>query len=152
MAAQSVQIREAQRSELHIVRDLVYELAVYEKAPEALVATLEEYENAFDEKLIEVLVAVYSDKIIGIALYYTTFSTWKGKTLYLEDFYVQPEYRAYGVGKLLFDAFLDKARSLGVRQTKWQVLDWNELGLNFYKKYNANIEKNWWNGVLPIKY
>ena len=89
-----------------------------------------------------------SGNIVGITVFYMTFSTWRGKCLYLEDFYVQPSYRKYGIGQKLFDAYLDEAKKRGALQTKWQVLDWNEPALNFYKKNNAVIEKEWWNGKI----
>jgi GNAT superfamily N-acetyltransferase len=85
---------------------------------------------------------------VGMTVFYRTFSTWKGVTLYLEDFYVTPEYRQHGIGQQLFDAFVDTARQMGCRQTKWQVLDWNEPALRFYEKNGAVIEKEWWNGKI----
>lgn len=141
-------IRKAIFGDMQDIYNLVYELAVFEKEPDALTTTVKDYERAFIEKLIDAFVAEEDGKIVGIALFYMTFSTWKGKCLYLEDFYVQPTYRKKGAGQLLFDAFLAEARALGASQTKWQVLDWNEVGLNFYKKNNAIIEKNWWNGKI----
>ncbi|MCE2790023.1 MAG: GNAT family N-acetyltransferase [Saprospiraceae bacterium] len=143
-------IRKATREELHIVRELVYELAVFEKEPDALIATSAEYEQAYDEGLIDVFVACQKDEIIGMALFYSTFSTWKGKTLYLEDFYVKPEIRNMGIGQKLFNAFLHEAKKLGARQAKWQVLDWNTEAQRFYVRNNAVLEKNWWNGKILI--
>ena len=87
-------------------------------------------------------------KIVGIIIYYMTYSTWKGKMLYLEDFVVNQQYRKLGIGQHLFDAFLKEAKDKGARLVKWQVLDWNEPALAFYKKNKAIIEKNWWNGCL----
>ncbi|MFN8338682.1 MAG: GNAT family N-acetyltransferase [Saprospiraceae bacterium] len=141
-------IKKAEKEDIAAIYGLVYELAVFEKEPEALTVTIQEYEAAFEQSLIDAFVAVYDDQIIGIALYYMTFSTWKGKCLYLEDFYVQPSYRKDGLGQKLFDAYLAEAKRLGATMTKWQVLDWNEIGLNFYAKNNAIIEKNWWNGKI----
>lgn len=146
----NIQIRKANVSDMADIYNLVYELAVFEKEPTAMTISVDEYIQAFNEKLIDAFVAVDNQKIIGIALYYMTFSTWKGKCLYLEDFYVQPAFRKDGIGQLLFDAYLTEAKLLGARQTKWQVLDWNEVGLNFYKKNNATIEKNWWNGKIVL--
>jgi GNAT superfamily N-acetyltransferase len=146
----NIQIRKANVADMADIYNLVYELAVFEKEPTAMTISVDEYIQAFNEKLIDAFVAVDNQKIIGIALYYMTFSTWKGKCLYLEDFYVQPAFRKDGIGQLLFDAYLTEAKLLGARQTKWQVLDWNEVGLNFYKKNNATIEKNWWNGKIVL--
>jgi len=83
-----------------------------------------------------------------MTLYYMTFSTWKGKMLYLEDFVIKKGFRRLGIGQLLFDAFLETAREKGCKLTKWQVLDWNETALKFYEKNNAIIEKDWWNGKI----
>jgi GNAT superfamily N-acetyltransferase len=143
-----ITIKKANLKDMSAIYSLVYELAVFEQEPKALNITTKEYEEAFSEKLMDAIVASDGDQIIGIAVFYMTFSTWKGKCLYLEDFYVQPKYRKYGVGQKLFDAFLREAKDRGSKLTKWQVLDWNEIGLNFYEKNNAIIEKNWWNGKI----
>lgn len=144
-------IRKAVREELPAVRQLVYELAVFEKEPEALVASPAEYEQAYDEGLIDVLVACSHTDIVGMALFYSTFSTWKGKTLYLEDFYVKPEFRNLGIGQQLFDAFVQEAKETGARQAKWQVLDWNTEAQRFYVRNQAVLEKNWWNGKILVE-
>lgn len=141
-------IRKATLRDIPFIYGLVHELAVYEKEPDALTIGIKEYTEAFDEGLIDSIVAENEGKIIGITVFYMTFSTWKGKCLYLEDFYIQPEYRRYGLGQKLFDAYLDEAKSRGAKQTKWQVLDWNETALNFYRKNNATIETDWWNGKI----
>lgn len=141
-------IRKATKQDIAAIYNMVYELAVFEKEPEALKIAIKDYEEAFSEKLFDSIVAELDGKIIGIAVFYMTFSTWRGKCLYLEDFYVKPEYRKMGVGQKLFDAYITEAKSKGAKQAKWQVLDWNEVGLNFYSRNNAEIEKNWWNGKL----
>jgi GNAT superfamily N-acetyltransferase len=104
---------------------------------------LEEYNKQFEEQLFDILVAEHNSTIIGMALYYPTFSTWKGKMMYLEDFVVQEAFRKSGVGQLLFDAFLEEAKTQDCKLVKWQVLDWNEPAINFYKKNNATIEDEW---------
>jgi GNAT superfamily N-acetyltransferase len=141
-------IRKADIKDIPAIYGLVYELAVYEKEPEAIKISVNEYLKAFEEGLIDSYVAEYVGKIVGITVFYMTFSTWRGKCLYLEDFYVQPSYRKYGIGQKLFDAYIGEAKSRGALQTKWQVLDWNEPALNFYRKNNAVIEKEWWNGKI----
>jgi GNAT superfamily N-acetyltransferase len=143
-----ITIKKANLQDMSAIFSLVYELAVFEQEPEAINISIKEYEEAFSENLIDAIVATEGDDIIGIAVFYMTFSTWKGKCLYLEDFYVQPKYRKYGVGQKLFDAFLREAKDRGAKLTKWQVLDWNEIGLKFYEKNNAIIEKTWWNGKI----
>ena len=127
---------------------LVNELAVFEKEPDAVTATLLDYEKAFEKHLIDFIVATVNNDIIGMALYYDTFSTWKGKMLYLEDFYVQAEYRSLGIGAKLFDEVVEEARRRDCVLLKWQVLDWNKRAIQFYKSKNAEIETIWYNGKL----
>lgn len=143
-----MQIRLAQRKDLPAIHELVRELAIYEKAEEEFVATLEDYQNDFDAGIFEVLVAEEAGEIMGMTLYYMSYSTWKGRMLYLEDFVVQQAFRQKGVGQALFDALLAKAKAKGCRLVKWQVLDWNEPAVKFYKKNKASIEKGWWNGKI----
>ena len=147
---QSFIIRKAELQDISSICNLVHELAVYEKEPEALKIGIKEYQEAFIEGLIDSIVAEYEGKVVGITVFYMTFSTWRGKCLYLEDFYVQPEYRKYGIGQKLFEAYLSEAKSRGAKLTRWQVLDWNEIALNFYHKNHAIIEKNWWNGRMML--
>ena len=141
-------IRRAYRTDLPAIHQLVRELAVYEKAEEEFVATLEDYRRDFNEGIFEVFVAEVGDSIAGMALFYMTYSTWKGRMLYLEDFIVQDAFRQRGIGQRLFDAFLNEARDRECRLVKWQVLDWNEPALAFYERNHAIIEKGWWNGKI----
>ncbi len=143
-------IREAKINDLPAIIDLVKELAVYEKEPEAVSANLEMYEKAFSEGVFEALVLEEGNKILGMALYYMTFSTWKGKMLYLEDFIISQEMRNKGLGQQLFDAFIAKAAEKGAILTKWQVLDWNKPAINFYLKNKAIIEKEWLNAKIYL--
>jgi GNAT superfamily N-acetyltransferase len=96
-------------------------------------------------------VAIHEDEVVGLILYHMAYSTWKGKMLYLEDFIVTEDFRRFGLGQLLFDAFLAEGARLGCRLVKWQVLDWNEPALKFYEKNTAIIEKGWWNGKIFLK-
>lgn len=139
----NIKIRKIKVSEMQKAYELVRELAVYEKSEESLTIGLEEYNKQFEEQLFDILVAEHNSTIIGMALYYPTFSTWKGKMMYLEDFVVQEAFRKSGVGQLLFDAFLEEAKTQDCKLVKWQVLDWNEPAINFYKKNNATIEDEW---------
>ncbi|MEM9917045.1 MAG: GNAT family N-acetyltransferase [Bacteroidota bacterium] len=141
----SILLRKAQYEDLEAIYGLVYELAVYEKEPEALVASLEDYQENFTQGVFETIVAEENGRIVGMALYYMTYSTWKGRMLYLEDFIVTESHRRRGIGQLLFDAFIQEARHQKARLTKWQVLDWNQAAINFYEKNKASIEKGWWN-------
>ncbi len=144
-------VRKAEKKDLEAIYALVKELAVYEKEPEAVTATLKDYQNAFNEGVFEANVALDGKKIIGTTIYYMTYSTWKGKMLYLEDFVVKENYRQKGVGQLLFDAYLATAREKEAVMVKWQVLDWNEPALNFYVRNKAIIEKNWWSGKIFLE-
>lgn len=140
-----IKIRRATLNDMEAVHQLVNELAIYEKEPEAFVAPLSAYQEDFKNGIFEVQVAETAGKIVGMVFYYMAYSTWKGKMLYLEDFVVAEEYRGKGVGQMLFDQFLQIAREKKCVMVKWQVLDWNEPAINFYEKNRATIEKGWYN-------
>ncbi|NQX52941.1 GNAT family N-acetyltransferase [Pedobacter panaciterrae] len=143
----SITIRVAEREDCPRLLELINELALYEKAPEEVTVTIEEFMDAgFGEnKVWKAFVAEDNNKIIGFALYYTRYSTWKGCRLYLEDFIVTEEYRGKGAGKLLFETVIKEAKDKNYNGMVWQVLDWNEPAINFYKKYAADIEAGWLN-------
>jgi GNAT superfamily N-acetyltransferase len=142
-----VTIRFAVKEDCARLLELIHELAVYEKAPEEVTVTLEEFEQAgFGESPVwKAFVAEKAGTIVGFALYYTRYSTWKGCRLYLEDFIVTEEERGNGIGKLLFDSVVNEAKGKGYNGMVWQVLDWNEPAINFYNKYNAALESGWLN-------
>ena len=146
-----IEVRKATKNDLEAIYGLVKELAIYEKEPEAVTATLEDYQNDFAEGVFEANVALYGEEIVGTTIYYMSYSTWKGKMLYLEDFVVKEAFRQKGVGQLLFDAYLAVAKEKKAVMIKWQVLDWNEPALNFYERNNAIIEKNWWSGKIFLE-
>lgn len=144
----NIRIRKAVATDLMAIHSLVRELAIYEKAEPEFVATLQDYQDDFAAGVFSCHVAEVDGTVVGMVLYYMTYSTWKGKMLYLEDFVVLEAYRRLGLGQLLFEAFLEEAKARKCRLVKWQVLDWNEPALQFYRKNNAVIEKEWWNGKL----
>ncbi len=145
----AIKIRPAVLADMSAVHDLVVELAVYEKAPEAVTATLLDYQNDFENDVFQCIVAENEAfEVVGMVLFYRTYSTWKGKMMYLEDFVVRESQRGQGIGELLFGSFTDAARAQGARLLKWQVLDWNTPALRFYERVGATIEKEWWNGKL----
>lgn len=132
------------------VLGLIRELAVYEKAPNEVEVDVQTLENdGFGpERIFDCFVAERNDEVLGFALYYTKYSTWKGKCLFLEDFVVKESERGQGLGKLLFDQVVNVAKQRGVKRMEWQVLEWNEPAINFYKKYQANLDPEWLNGKL----
>lgn len=146
-----IKIRKAEKRDIPAIHALVRELAIYEKAEEQLVASIEEYERDFEAGVYRALVAEAEGRVVGMALSYMAYSTWKGKMLFLEDFVINEAYRRYGIGQRLFDAFLEEARREGCRLVKWQVLDWNEPAIKFYEKNKATIEKDWWNGKIFLR-
>ena len=143
-------IREATLTDCSRILELINELAVYERAPEEVTVTLAEFEDAgFGQKPVwKAFVAEVDAIIVGFALYYVRYSTWKGCRLYLEDFILTDSHRGKGIGKQLFDTIVLEAHEKGFNGMTWQVLDWNEPALNFYKKYEAGIEAGWLNGSL----
>jgi ribosomal protein S18 acetylase RimI-like enzyme len=143
-----VNIRRAKREDLPAILGLVRGLAAFEKKADAVTATLEIYQEVFDSGLITCDVACVDDIVVGMTLYYDTFSTWKGKMMYLEDFYVKPEYRSQRIGSKLFDELIAESKRRACILIKWQVLDWNVEAIRFYKSKNAEIETEWYNGKL----
>jgi GNAT superfamily N-acetyltransferase len=130
----------------------VQELADYEKASSEVTVSPEHFlESGFGANPVWWgFVAEYQGKIVAFALYYIRFSTWKGQAMYLEDILVTEEMRRNGAGKLLFEALIAEARDKGLNRMCWQVLDWNEPAINFYKKYNASFDGEWVNCAINI--
>ncbi|MEM9821472.1 MAG: GNAT family N-acetyltransferase [Bacteroidota bacterium] len=143
-------IRKATSEDLPAIFDLVVKLAIYEKEPHAVKTSVEIYQKDFGAGVFEAHVAEYEGAIVGMMIYYLTYSTWRGRMLYLEDFVVRQDKRQLGLGQLLFEALIEEGKKKGARLIKWQVLDWNEPALAFYRKIGATIEKNWWNGKLYL--
>jgi ribosomal protein S18 acetylase RimI-like enzyme len=140
-------IRQAQRGDELAIYQLIKDLATFEKAPNEVTNTTEELaKHLFDEKICEAIVYELENEIVGFALYYISYSTWKGVCLYLEDFYVKPETRGLGVGSKLFDEVVEIAKAKKVKRMDWQVLDWNESAIEFYKHKNAILDSEWVNG------
>lgn len=145
-----IQIRYAVAADCPRLLELINELAVYEKAPEEVTVTLQEFEAAGfgTNRVWKAFVAEENGTIIGFALFYTRYSTWKGCRLYLEDFIVTNDYRGKGVGKMLFESVIKEAKENNYNGMVWQVLDWNEPAINFYNKYAAGLESGWLNASL----
>ena len=143
-------IRKATQKDLPEVLALVTELAVYEKAGHEVTITLEELEkDGFGENpLYWIILAENETGILGMSFYYIRYSTWKGRCLYLEDIVVKQEYRGQKIGKVLFEETIKAAKEMNAKLMTWQVLDWNEPAINFYKKFNAELDGEWINGKL----
>lgn len=149
----NVLIRKATQNDLPEVLALVKELALYEKAPNEVTITLQELEkDGFGEHpLFWIILAEVEAKIIRMSFYYIRYSTWKGKCLYLEDIIVKETFRGQKVGELLFKETIKIAHEMNAKLLNWQVLDWNEPALNFYKKFNAVLDPTWINGKITIR-
>lgn len=156
-------IRKATEADCARMLELIRELALYEKAPEEVTVSFEHFvASGFGEKPVwwayvaecrnDDEMPQFNGTIVGFALYYIRYSTWKGQRLYLEDILVTEAYRGKGVGKLLFDQLLQLVEEQGFSGMVWQVLDWNEPAIQFYKKYPAvQFDTGWINVSLPGK-
>ena len=146
-----INIRRAVKEDGRAIMQLIKELALYEKAPEEVTIDFDHFiESGFGEKPVWwAFVAETAEKqVIGFALYYIRFSTWKGQRLYLEDIVVNEKYRGQSVGSLLLDRLIVEAKEKKFTGMMWQVLDWNEPAINFYNKYDASLEEGWLNASL----
>ena len=145
-------IRPGKKSDIPQVFQLIKELAEYEKALDKVSNTVEKLEeDGFGPNPVyELFVAEIENNIVGIALIYYRFSTWRGKVMYLEDLIVREHMRRKGIGKKLFDMVLDHAKVTRCVGLSLQVLDWNDLGINFYKKYNMEFDDEWINCYLEF--
>jgi GNAT superfamily N-acetyltransferase len=156
---QDIIIRNAVKEDCPRLLELVRELAVYEKAPDEVTVTLDHFtESGFGEKPVWwAFVATVPSQdqpdhrmIAGFALYYIRYSTWKGQTMYLEDILVTESLRGNGIGQQLFDRLLKEAGVRGLKRITWQVLDWNEPAINFYKRQGARLDPEWLNATMDL--
>ena len=168
-----ISIRRAVKEDCPRLLELITELAIYEKAPDDVTVTLEHFtESGFGEKPVwwafvatSLLTSLHNaergtspspsdegraESILGFALYYIRYSTWKGQAMYLEDIIVTESMRGKKIGKLLFDKLIEEAKEKKFNRIIWQVLDWNEPAINFYKKYNAEFDGGWLNCSLYV--
>jgi GNAT superfamily N-acetyltransferase len=147
-----ITIRTAVTEDMHAVHKLIVELAIYEKAPNEVIVTPEQLiaDGFGDSPLFGCFVAEQENEIVGISLFYWRYSTWKGKRLYLEDLIVTERMRGHGIGHLLFEHTMRHAVAENCSGMMFQVLDWNEPAIRFYKKYNPFFDGEWLNVSLSV--
>lgn len=145
-------IRKAEKKDVRDVLVLINELAEYENAiDEVEINEKQLLEDGFNKTpLFNIIVAEVEGKVVGMSFYYIRYSTWKGKSLYLEDLVVKQDYRKQKIGSMLFEATVNEAKNINANLICWQVLDWNKPAIEFYKKYNAAFDEEWLNCKLPI--
>jgi len=148
----NISIRKAVKEDCPRLMELIQELAVYEKAPNDVTVTIDHFiESGFGKNPVWwAFVAEVDGRVEGFALYYIRYSTWKGQAMYLEDIIVTESMRGKKLGKLLFDRLIEEAREKKWTRIIWQVLDWNEPAINFYKKYDASFDDEWVNCCLYV--
>jgi len=139
------QVRKATKNDMPSVLKLINELAVYEREPDAVEVTVADLErDGFgDQPLFNCFVAEAEDKIVGMALFYNRYSTWKGKTIHLEDLIVNEDYRGKGIGMQLYKKVMQFALEENIKRVEWVVLDWNTPAVNFYKNTGASVFSEW---------
>ena len=146
----NIATRKANKQDIPDILSLIQELATYERAPQEVTITPADLEeDGFGNRpLFEAILAELDGKVVGMAFYFISYSTWKGRCIFLEDIIVKLEHRNKGIGTVLFDKVIEKAKEFGAKRLQWQVLEWNEPAIKFYKKYKANIDPEWLNCKL----
>jgi GNAT superfamily N-acetyltransferase len=148
----TLHIRKAVQEDCSRLLELIQELALYEKAPQEVTVSLEHFvESGFGSSPVWwALVAEQDQKILGFALYYIRYSTWKGQRMYLEDILVTETARGLGIGTLLFNQLIVEAKEKKLNGIVWQVLEWNKPAIAFYQKYNAALDAEWINCSINL--
>ena len=142
----SCNIRKAETKDIPSILGLIKELAVFERQPNAVILSEGELEQALfgENPWVFVYVAEMENKVVGMALYYYGFSTWKGRSLHLEDLIVHENYRKLGIGRALMNQVIQIAKIEKVERMSWEVLDWNEPAVKFYESLGTEFYKDWW--------
>jgi GNAT superfamily N-acetyltransferase len=140
-----ISVRKAVENDIPRILELIKELALYERAPDEVMATEESMKrDGFgDRPLYEALVAEADGVVSGVAVFYTCYSTWKGKLVYLDDLIVTESKRKLGIGRMLLDEVVRYAKNNGANQLRWHVLDWNTPAIEFYKSYQPAFDPTW---------
>ena len=139
----TIAIREGNEGDFPEIMQMIKELAEFERAPDSVRNSVLQMEKEKDS--FRSFVAHEDGRIVGYAIYYLAYYTWVGKSLYLDDIYVKPQFRSKKVGTMLFRKVFEVARKEGCKRVRWQVLDWNSNAIGFYKKQGASISKEWLN-------
>lgn len=153
---QKVTVRPAKREDCSQLLELIKELAVYEKAPDEVTVSLAHFvESGFGSQpvwwaQVACVPADAGEQIVGFALYYIRYSTWKGQRMYLEDIIVTEAWRGKGIGSLLMERLMEVAKEQGFSGINWQVLDWNEPAIKFYQRYEPRFDGAWVNVALDL--
>ncbi len=152
MPLKDITVRPAVKEDCPRMMELVHELAVYERAPDEVTVTPEHFaESGFGPAPVWwAFVAEAEGKVVGFALYYIRYSTWKGCRMYLEDILVTEAYRRNGIGSLLMNRLVQEAKEKNFHGISWQVLEWNEPAIKFYEKYNAAFDGEWLNVRIDV--
>lgn len=147
-----IDIRPAVADDCPAMLELIRELALFERAPDAVTVSMEHFrESGFgSDPVWWAWVAETDGVVVGFALYYVRYSTWKGQRMYLEDIIVNEPWRGKGIGKMLMDKLIEVAEDKKFTGMMWQVLDWNETAINFYKRYNAKFDAEWVNVSIEL--
>ncbi len=146
----AINIRRAQKEDCKEIFELIQGLATHHNAPDAVTESFDHFvDSGFGaDPVWAAFVAEEENEIVGYALYYLRFSTWKGKRLYLEDFYVKETMRSKGIGKQLFERIIREGKERKLKGMDWQVIEWNDPALRFYKRYDAKIDESQYNASL----
>ncbi|MFM1933325.1 MAG: Diamine N-acetyltransferase [Bacteroidota bacterium] len=147
-----INIRRATKDDIGLVRDLVMELAIFEKAPEEVTSSLADYvqEGFSDNPLFTANLIYLNDELAGFSLWYYRFSTWKGRRFYLEDLYIKETFRGRGLGRKLINEAIEEAKRMKCTGMMWQVLDWNQPAIDFYNTLGVKMDAGWLNVHLDL--
>lgn len=140
---QDITIRLGEQKDLKAVYALIHELAVFEHEPNEPSNLFSDFEIDFAQNCFELLVAELGGEIIGITLFHAAYSSWKGRMIYLDDFVISKTHRGKGIGKQLFDSFIEIGKKRNINQLRWHVLDWNDIAIDFYKNYHCTFDEQW---------
>ena len=145
----NAKLRYATPQDMPSIHNLICDLAEYENEPHEVTVSIDELiHDGFTLNLFKVIVAEINNEIVGMALFYPRYSTWKGRTIHLEDFIVKESFRKSGIGLQLFEAVVQESLNFNAKRLEWMVLGWNMPAINFYQKVEAEFDREWEIGKL----